>query len=223
MGKMKGKETIINSLRGILLAMTTWSLLYFINPDILKNNVTKIVTDGVSGVVREVGGVVGIATPTTNNVGDATQLLANVLADESNVRNKLANGGIDINRSACMSVGASGCTDVGLINETIINKIISLETECKVLKSSCEVTVTGGTEWWAHGRGVRDPNINKSNHVPGKSKQGVDLAINDALTAFLKIKGSDMGTDGNCYNKYQYNGAIYCDEINTNRHFHVDY
>ena len=59
MGKMKGKETIINSLRGILLAMTTWSLLYFINPDILKNNVTKIVTDGVSGVVREVGGVVG--------------------------------------------------------------------------------------------------------------------------------------------------------------------
>ena len=58
MGKMKGKEVIIGSLKGVILALFTWSILSLINPDILNNNISKVVGGGVGGVFNSVSSVV---------------------------------------------------------------------------------------------------------------------------------------------------------------------
>ena len=58
MGKMKGKEVIIGSLKGVILALFTWSILSLINPDILNNNISKVVGGGVGGVLGNVSSIV---------------------------------------------------------------------------------------------------------------------------------------------------------------------
>lgn len=59
MNKLKGKEAIVSSLKGVFLAIVTWLLLYTINPDILNNKVGRILSDGVVSVGRGVSDVVG--------------------------------------------------------------------------------------------------------------------------------------------------------------------
>ena len=89
-----------------------------------------------------------------------------------------------------------------------------------------EVTISGGTEWWSHGGGVIDPNINKSKHVPGKfTNQAVDLAPQSTLLNFFKEKATKQGSDKYCKEKYLYSGNTYCDESIAGNapHFHVNY
>ena len=59
MNKLKGKEAIVGSLKGIFLAVVTWLLLYTINPDILNNKVGRIISDGVVTAGQGLGNVVG--------------------------------------------------------------------------------------------------------------------------------------------------------------------
>ena len=235
--KIDGKEMIINSIKYISLALITYSIMFFVNPDILDNKITNIVKGAVvtvgKGVGEAVKGTIGGGgktgvTPKTDGgasaVSSATELLTKVLADEASVRADLAAGGIDIKNGPCNSVGARGCTTVGLIDHKVVTEIIDLEADCKKYNSKCEVTITGGTEWFSHGGGVQDPNLNKSKHVPGKySAQGVDLGLNSYLSGFLKTSGKSLGADDYCYARYEYNGEVYCDEINSARHFHINW
>ena len=235
--KIAGKEMIINSVKYVFLALITYSIMFFVNPDILDNKITNIVKGGVVSVgrgVREaVGGVVtgvvgsgGVTKPNTNVsvVANATELLTEVLADESSARTNLSAGGISINNPPCTSVGARSCTTVGLINNKTINEIIDLEKECKKYNNKCEVIIQGGTEWWSHGGGVINPNLNESKHVPRKySAQGIDLGLDTYLITFLKTSGKSLGSNRYCYDRYEYSGEIYCDEINSARHFHINW
>ena len=59
--KTKAKEIIINSLRGVFLAMITWGVLFFINPDTVNNNLGRIVLESGGKVVSGVGSVIGAA------------------------------------------------------------------------------------------------------------------------------------------------------------------
>lgn len=235
--KIAGKEMIINSIKYISLALITYSIMFFVNPDILDNKITNIVKGAVvtvgKGVGETVRGAIGGGgetgvTPKTDGgasaVSSATELLTKVLADEASVRADLAAGGISINNLPCTSVGSRGCTTVGLIDDKVVTEIIDLEADCKKYNSKCEVTITGGTEWFSHGGGVQDPNLNKSKHVPGKySAQGIDLGLDTYLYSFLKDKGESLGADKYCKGNYKYNGEIYCDEINSARHFHINW
>ena len=228
MNKLKGKEAIVGSLKGIFLAVVTWLLLYTINPDILNNKVGRIISDSVVTAGQGLGAVVGRVGEggIGGKVDDGLTLFTRVINDEANARSKLSTGGIDINNPACANVGSRSCTDVGLINDNIISKIINLESDCKAYNSGCEVTITGGTEWWAHGGGVTDPNVNKSKHVPGKfANQAVDLALQSALLNFFKQKATTQGSDKYCREKYVYVGDVYCDEniAGNSPHFHVNY
>lgn len=63
-GKMKGKDIIVNSLRGIFLALITYSIMYWINPEMLNNKIGSILSDGgrvVGEKVKEVIGNVGVS------------------------------------------------------------------------------------------------------------------------------------------------------------------
>ena len=231
--KLLGKEMIINSIKYFFLAVFTYTIFFIINPDILNNKITNIVKDGAvavgSGVMDVVknnsGGALGSGGSGVGGVqvGNAAELFAKVLADEQSTRAELAAGNITINNNPCNTVGSKGCTNVGLIDNNVINEIIQLEKDCKIYNSKCEVIVSGGTEWWSHGKGIINPNLNESKHVPGKySSQGIDLNLDTNLSGFLKTNGKSLGADKHCYDKYEYSGEIYCDEKNNARHFHAN-
>lgn len=230
--KLLGKEMIVNSIKYIFLAVFTYTIFFIINPDILNNKITNIVKGGVvavgGGVVNVIknngGGGSGQIGGSGAQVGNAAELFAKVLADEQSTRAELAAGNITINNNPCNTVGSKGCTNVGLIDDNVINEIIQLEKDCKIYNSKCEVIVSGGSEWWSHGKGIINPELNQSKHVPGKySAQGIDLNLDTYLSAFLKAKGKSLGSDKYCNDKYEYSGEIYCDENNRARHFHINW
>ena len=53
--KIDGKEMIINSIKYISLALITYSIMFFVNPDILDNKITNIIKGGVVTIGRGVG------------------------------------------------------------------------------------------------------------------------------------------------------------------------
>lgn len=213
--KMGGRQIITNAVSGLLFALLAWLLLNIINPDLLR------FTLSIPNIGKELtpGGSSGTATSTTGggtvipgegcgpDISDE-ECFERITADEPSKRAALGNAGISINKAACPRFDASGCTNVGLLSQTTLNKLIQLKRDC-----NCNITVTGGTEYWLHGSG--------GNH---KKFIAVDLDIsNNTLNSFIRSKTS-RGSSSVCNGRFEYNGLLFCDEniAGNAPHWHVD-
>lgn len=136
---------------------------------------------------------------------------------DASVRSALSAGGINVNVGACSSVGQSSCTNVGGLPDDVVSMLKSLKAAC-----SCNVTVSGGTEWWSHGtHGPGVPVVDLRIPVSGGGPN-----LSDPLYVFLASK-TKIGGNSYCHATYAWNGWSFCDEksggtsLSTNRHWHV--
>lgn len=184
------KGVIKDALIGLLLGLSAWLLLNTINPDLTKLDVQSLANSPT-----------GEATPSTPSVPvTPTGKVGDPWPDDADVRSKMH--GVAFNHTpGCSTIGQKNCTSVYQLGQSAIDGVVKLKNDC-----NCTVTVTGGTEYWAH-----------KSHKPGKSI--VDIRRSDIVN-YITAQGKRCGTlSGRPI--YSLNGASYWDEDSS--HFHVDY
>ncbi len=144
--------------------------------------------------------------------GDEAAMFQAIQANESTARAELSRNGIDINKGPCDAIRSPNCTSVGGIGPRTIAMLSSLMNSC-----ACIITITGGTEWWLHGKTTK--------HRPA-SASAVDINSGAGINK-LVYSSSDFkrGTAWNiCSALFTWNGYIFCDEIAHNGqpgHWHI--
>ncbi|HBB44115.1 MAG: hypothetical protein UW27_C0007G0016 [Parcubacteria group bacterium GW2011_GWA1_44_13] len=207
--KSGAKERVTMALIGLAIILTSYLLLNSINPKLVQFNLAlEPVTPKALETFKAVG----------------------TWGDDTAIRNVLLSQDIKINKQNCSMVGQQGCTSVlGLSGQAQVG-LQTLAQNCSKSETGffgnkCDVTITGGTEYWLH-----------KSHTNGRT---VDLSQGGAggiLNSYIKRGGAVPIT--NCGVKsdphYQPDGAsggIYVDEPNrdsdgnvtSGRHWHVCY
>ena len=138
------------------------------------------------------------------------QMFEMIKATEVENRSVLAVQKISINAAACTAIGQANCTSVGGMSNVTLAMLARLKKEC-----SCDITVSGGTEWWAHSASTK--------HRPGNIT-AVDLRKATALDSYIKNNFSKkFGSWSTCYSNYSWNGFVFCDEKPpSSAHWHVE-
>jgi len=183
-GKVEqGKEIIYSALLGLLLLMTSWLILYTINPELATLNC-------------QAPKVASSTTTTGPSTGPSTgpRTAPSSLSDTA-VRNELttdSNGKITVNKT-CGSAKQSNTTCVDGLQRNTIDGVENIQKGC-----NCDVIITGGTE---------------NGHAPGTYSHSngykLDLGMNNpTLNTYVnnQIGTSNptpykpyKGTDGNTY------------------------
>ncbi|CAN5138715.1 hypothetical protein BH11PAT3_BH11PAT3_0040 [soil metagenome] len=224
-GKSEGRKVITDALIGLLLTIGAYTLLYTINPRLVKftlaipNNQTAV--DSYTGVNGN--GLDSVSSTYPTNWVDGK-----VWDDDKQVRKTLSDGRIGFNANNCVKIGEKGCTSVYGLTTPVGDKLLDLQKKCESWKNSCRVIITGGTEYWLHGNRSTDINKNPTSHKPWKGMV-VDLSLgNQPLHDFLEAKGMvPIGDDRtSCTSgseRYIYNGGLYVNEIISGNtpHWHV--
>jgi len=214
-GKMSGRQIITNAITGLLFALLSWLLLNIINPDLLRlslviPNVGKLNTGTGTGIVN--GGNDGTISGNGcgANVSDE-ECFEMIMEDEQNKRDDLAGENITINKEPCSSYGAPNCTNVGLLNDSTLAKLVEVKNDCVSTNQNCAVMITGGTEYWKH-----DENGDHRNFT------AVDLRLTgaDIFNQFIRSKQS-VGSSQYCNSRFDYKGLRFCDEKGGVAHWHV--
>jgi len=191
--KEAGKERITHAIFGLLLALGAWTILYQINPDLLSTSLGSLTNVTVTVEIRSVDQPQGCSNNLcgghpqganwTQIAGDfPSSFPANVTTNHP---------GVD-----CATVGQTNCTSIrGLLT----GYVSATQRGC-----NCPLTITGGTESWAHSAGTA--------HGPGSPV--VDLAKTTELTRYI------MGGDKQpiYLGRYTRNGVSYLYEGD---HWHV--
>jgi hypothetical protein len=209
--KEAGKERILGAIFGLLLALGAWTILHQINPNLLNNaNLTSLSSVQVNVETQpdipQTGTVVnGVTMYTINGQQYATgagwlQIAGQPATLPANVTVCGSQTGCGVN-AQCVTVGQQGCTSTDGLNPVLVD---SIANNCKNSDGTpCSVTITAGTESWAHNVG--------SSHAPGSGT--VDLQATPALNAYLNsdapgLSGSSAfpagtvitdSTNGACY------------------------
>jgi hypothetical protein len=215
--KSDAKEKIQNALLGLLLVIGSYSILYTINPDLLTLNLninpvhrgTPLESETPENLPPAPPG----PTPTMDWFPDD---------QERYVLNRL---GINIKGNpSCTTIGQSDCTSVYGIGTAVEEELAVLKESCK--KNNCNITITGGTEYWLHcvptslPKPCIDLSTNKTRHIPGGG--AVDLALDPGLLEFLKKQGpGTTATSCSTGIMYVYNNYRYV--LENGDHFHVCY
>lgn len=198
MGTAKG--VIFDAVIGLVIALAAWLLLNVINPDLVNvkiKSLSVISTPGAPGTPTE-GAPVPVPSP-----GAAWP-------DDSDIRKRLTDAGIDFNKDNCKTEGQTDrCTSVAGLGEAAVNGLIKLKKDC-----GCSVTISGGTEYWFHGNGKPE----STTHRQGNSV--VDIRLATTLDTYLRSSATLQ-----CSIKdrpvYRLNGADYWYEDAL--HWHVNY
>ena len=217
-GKSEAKETIQNALVGLLLAISAYTILYTIDPSLVKLDFS---IEGLRvGTPLETG--TGSTTPAGGTRGPS---YGNSWPTDATIRNDLRavfENNVT-NKPNCSTIGQTNCTSLTQISPTVVNKLKSLKTAC-----DCELVITGGTEYWLHGNRTTELNETTTEHKPGG--RVVDLRIGGSLDEFLRTNGQNalnspltrdtcsVGTD-----RWLYERGLYVNEtIGGNEpHWHV--
>ena len=192
------KERIFNALKGLLLALLSYLILYTINPDLTTprifvpriegdavNNPVPGGTSGDNPVPGSHGAVPGDVYGNYVPPKPAQEVFTDIKASEAATRTQLANAGIKINHpedtDGCDSYGQPSCTTVGGLPSDAISRLQKLRADCP----SCALVVTGGTEWWNHlYNGTTE-------HGPGRPV--IDMSPTGSLTTYLTQNGTRVG------------------------------
>ncbi len=214
------KDRIKKALLGLVLALTSYLILKTINPQLVNPSlfVPAInVNPGLFGPSQAAPTQPSTTSTTGASVWgpgpypqpqDPAAEFALIAADEQRVRKLLTPSGIKIVDSAgtsvpCSSYGQQNCTTVGLLPDTAINNLITMQTDCRC------VEITAGTEWWLH-----------DEHGPGRGI--VDLQatpVTEAYVQSIATGGAGIATDKNgSYPYYQTSLGTF---IHENDHWHV--
>jgi len=170
--KEEGKKRITQAIFGLLLALGAWLILSTINPDILKTDLSSLkdvtvavaLNDSVAQTPTMVNGKLQYTSGGLNYTKDEIWApRAGQLAD-------LTNSGATVDNE-CSKVGQTNCTSTRGLNPNTLNTI---HQQCL----NCELKITGGTEFWAHGG-----ETGSTSHQIGSPT--VDLRPNPALNAYL--------------------------------------
>ncbi len=152
--KTDAKDRIWNSILGLLLALGAFVILNTINPDLVNNLGLNIETVKLSTVdTPQKPNTDGSYAGTTAKIGDAwpdDQVTRDILAGN--------NPSIKVKLPKCTIVGQHGCTSVYQLDTQFVT---ALKYACAASNPNCDITITGGTEFWGHAAntaGVHYPN-----------------------------------------------------------------
>jgi len=147
---------IWDALLGIVAALGAYLILYVINPDLTKLNISFTKVD-----VEEV-----------ESVPAGGSILAEGRLTDVVARQNLSAAGISVNKANCSSPQATNCTSLEGIPAITISNLIALKNACKQFNASCSFVVTGGTEAGHKSHGSGNPMI--------------DIREDAVVTSFLK-------------------------------------
>lgn len=192
--KESAKSRITNAIFGLILALGAWTILYQINPRLLdadlKNLKVAEVTVDLEADVPQ--------TAVNGKYSDGTTVGTNWETKSGVARTDLPSG-VSVNSGECVTVGQRNCTSLRGLTGQYINKI---RAGCP----TCQLTITGGTEFWLHGG-----KTGSTSHKPGNPT--VDLRVTPELTRYI------MGDKKPQYfRRYEKDGMSFLYEGN---HWHV--
>jgi hypothetical protein len=138
--KLSAKNNLGGIIFGLILAFSSWLILYTINPNLVEFDLITSIRDAARTAAESTPSTAS-TTPTNNG---------EPWPDDASEREALYAAGIDINNSNCTTVGQRGCTSVYGLTQGTIEGLINLKTRCEEAQPSCRITVTAGTEYWLH-------------------------------------------------------------------------
>jgi hypothetical protein len=171
----QAKRVIWDALFGLIVAMAAYLLLYVINPDLVKVTISLKAVPPPSAVPVPPPAAVG--GPVT---WPPSPLPAGTLADTIDLRNRLREAGIIVNKANCTYIGQRGCTSLDGIPASTIDKLIA---DRSIIG---DFTITGGTEYWLHN--THGPGIANVDVAPNAPKS----QWNDILTRLVVSGGASQ-------------------------------
>jgi hypothetical protein len=207
--KEDGKKKIQDALWGLGLALTSYLILYTINPCLVVWTSDQNCTSNT--LLFSSATSVGTSNNTSNDTPNTggSESVGGLLSNDVAVQ-KLEDAGIYIKSTGgCDDPNKSNCTNFEGIPESTINNIIEVNASC----GGC-INATGGTE------------TGHTYHTPGEPI--VDISYNQPAVDGLKTNGLAPAMDYANYNTYiceRFNKPIACGEcdayINTNTQCHI--
>lgn len=225
-GKNEAKERITNAIMGLLLAIGAFIILNTINPNALTFDLGRLGYQAPPNV----------QTPTTTNPpvtatmcifatscqGSACSSqcpIGTAFPSDSSERTTLLNRnnisivGSNFQNPICTVTGQPGCTTVYGLGSAV-NGLLGLSSAC----SSCNIVVTGGTEFWRH-----------QTHGFGAGRVDIRYRAGDTLDDFIRTNGTYLGGANNCYpgqpawrlNLSMTSSGVYV--LENNSHWHICY
>ena len=193
-GKEEGKKRITNAVLGLLVALGAWLILFTINPDLLKTEL-KIETTTIQ-YVEDTPQTAVNGRYTYRSAGD-TLAGANweTISGGRPFSNLSSWPDVRLNNPQCETVGQQNCTSTRGLDTSWI---ATIKSKCP----QCQLTITGGTEFWLHKIGT--------SHKPGSPT--IDLRLDEALNKYI------IGTEPLVQKRYQRDGIAYLFEGD---HWHV--
>src|SRR3989338_233202 len=180
-GKEDGKRRITNAVLGLLVALGAWLILFTINPDLLKTEL-KIETTTIQ-YVEDAPQTAVNGKYTYKTAGDVP-VGANWEQVSARPYSNLSSWpDIKLNNPQCVTVGQQNCTSTRGLDTSWI---ATIKSKCP----QCELTITGGTEFWLHKIGT--------SHKPGSPT--IDLRLDEALNKYI------IGTEPLVQKRYQRDG-----------------
>jgi hypothetical protein len=195
--KEAGKDRMYGAVLGLLLALGAWTLLYQINPDLLKTDLNSLTDQTV-----EVDLQADIPQTPVNGKYASGAAVGEVWWDGTSGALASLPAGVSVYNSQCTKVGQNSCTSTKGLRLDYINTILTKCPQCKPL------SIQGGTEYWLHGGAS-----GSTTHTPNSPT--VDLGLNSTLTAYIK---SGTKTSEHRWTK---DGISYLDETGTKNHWHA--
>lgn len=197
--KESGKSKIEHALLGLLIALGSYALLNTINPELLRTDFKSLVAQKVVVDVRSLDKpMVAVNGKYTFNNKTYAQGSSWDLSTSGELAD-LSYSGATVYNSQCTTVGQQNCTSTRGLDVSVLNNI---RDKC----ASCQLVITGGTEFWLHNGGT------STNHQVANSN--VDLAVNPALTQYIMSGNSNPAP----YSWHQKDGIWYYYEVN---HWHA--
>ncbi|HBB54398.1 TPA: hypothetical protein DEQ22_03165 [Candidatus Nomurabacteria bacterium] len=166
--KEEGKKRILGAIFGLLLALGAYTLLYTINPNLLKSDLSKLIDVTVEVDLND--NIAQTYDPVTKKYRNGAVFGASWDATRGEFAD-LAASGATIYNSQCTTIGQQNCTSTRGLDPSVLNTI---HQQCP----DCTLIITGGTEFWAHGG-----TTGSTNHQVGNTT--IDLRLNPALDAYL--------------------------------------
>jgi hypothetical protein len=191
------KHTIEGALFGLALALIAYLILYVINPDLVKLNITRFQPLPQQAPPTSSGG--GAGGGGAGGGGGTGYFAAKQSSDvytDAEARRVLSAAGISVNKANCSSPSQTSCTSLDQIPKSAINFAVALKRDC-----NCRLIVTGGTE------------AGHSTH--GKNRAALDISRDVSAT----IKSTPAISTSGGRPVYSYNGFRVWDEDSA--HFHA--
>lgn len=212
--KADGKSRMMNAIIGLLLVLGAWVILNTLNPNLLIFNldlqkvsitVDPSLIDSDEAETQPPTGANYTSYPYKNGdkIDDVfpTPKTSDMLGTLKTLNVDVS--GSNSSKPICDTVGQTGCTALAGIPSKVTVGLQKIRTKCP----NCELTITGGTEFWLH-----------KSHGPGKDK--IDLRNNSRASNFVKYvtSGKKIGQITGWGVLYVTDGIEFVDEGN---HYHV--